>query len=252
MNHEEWIERADIYALGALDGDELTQFEAHLSTGCADCERHLRENRDALTLMLRSLNPATPPPALKARVLDQIGREVTAATSKKPWLPRVSWGFAAGALAAVVLLFISWNLVATRKELAEQQAQIAALQSGLAKREEVIAFLTNPQVRVVSLAGLPASPNARGLLLWNPASRTGVFLATGLSSVPPATIYELWAISGNEPVPAGLFALDPQGRALVTLPQLPGGKAFDKFAVTLEPAGGVPKPTGPMHLLGSL
>ena len=31
MNHEEWIEQADIYALGALDGDELTQFEAHLA-----------------------------------------------------------------------------------------------------------------------------------------------------------------------------------------------------------------------------
>ena len=31
-----------------------------------------------------------------------------------------------------------------------------------------------------------------------------------------------------------------------------GGLRFDKFAVTVEPAGGVPKPTGPMVLLGTL
>jgi anti-sigma-K factor RskA len=252
MNHEEWTERADIYALGALDGEELTQFEAHLSAGCPECQRHLRDNRAALTSMVRSLTPSTPAPVLRARVLGQIDREVTAVTVSKPWLPRVSWGFGAGALAAAILLLISGFLIVTRRQLAQHEAQIAALQSDLAKREEVIAFLTNPQVRAVSLAGLPASPNARGLLLWNPANRTGVFLATGLSNIPVRTIYELWAISGNEPVPAGLFTLDAQGRALLTLPQLPEGKAFDKFAVTLEPAGGVPKPTGPMHLLGSL
>jgi len=36
------------------------------------------------------------------------------------------------------------------------------------------------------------------------------------------------------------------------MPALAGGKNFDKFAVTVEPAAGVPKPTGPMVLLGSL
>jgi len=39
---------------------------------------------------------------------------------------------------------------------------------------------------------------------------------------------------------------------LLKIPSLPQGKSFDKFAVTLEPAGGVPKPTGPMHLLGTV
>ena len=33
MAHEEWLERAEIYGLSALDGDELTQFEAHLAAG---------------------------------------------------------------------------------------------------------------------------------------------------------------------------------------------------------------------------
>jgi hypothetical protein len=44
MAHEEWLERAEIYGLGALDGDELGQFEAHL-VECRVCEGHLRETR---------------------------------------------------------------------------------------------------------------------------------------------------------------------------------------------------------------
>ena len=43
MNHEEWLAQADIYALGALDGDELIAFEAHLAAGCHECEQHLRQ-----------------------------------------------------------------------------------------------------------------------------------------------------------------------------------------------------------------
>ncbi len=87
---------------------------------------------------------------------------------------------------------------------------------------------------------------------WNADNRAGLFLATGLAREPAEKIYELWALAGNEPVPAGLFTLDRQGRALLKLAVLPADKTFDKFAVTVEPAGGVPKPTGPMHLLGSL
>ena len=60
MNHEEWLTQADIYALGALDGDELTAFEAHLATGCSECAQHLRTTREALTLLPRSLTSVPP------------------------------------------------------------------------------------------------------------------------------------------------------------------------------------------------
>ena len=113
-------------------------------------------------------------------------------------------------------------------------------------------FLSDPQVRIVNLAGLPPSPGARGQLLWNPLSRTGLLLATGLPPVPAGKAYELWGIAGAEPVPAGVFIVNEGGLALFRLPALPESKSFDKFAVTLEPAGGVPQPTGSMVLLGSL
>ena len=133
----------------------------------------------------------------------------------------------------------------------ELQGRLAALQSQVNEREEVIRFLSDPQVRIVNLTALPVSPGAKGQLLWNPRSRTGLLLVTGLQPTTADKVYELWGIAGAEPVPAGVFTVNQGGVTLFRLPALPPAKNIDKFAVTLEPAGGVSQPTGPMHLLGS-
>ncbi len=253
MNHNEWLEQADIYALGALDGEELSQFEAHLASGCRLCEDHLRETRETLTSFPRSLRPLDPPPAVRARLLQQIGTETKIASPERARLRWVWWGVGTSSFAAAgLLVFLSWNLIATRSQLRERQAEIGALQTQVAQREELIQFLSDPQVRLVNLAGLPPSTGARGQLLWNPLSRKGLLLATGLPQIPVDKAYELWGIAGTEPVAAGVFMVNERGLALFRLPTLPESKTFEKFAVTLEPAGGVPKPTGTMVLLGSL
>jgi anti-sigma-K factor RskA len=309
MNHEDWLAQADTYALGALDGDERTAFEAHLAAGCPECEQHIRKTREALTLLPQALEPVTPPPTVKARVLAQIAAEaaieqtVTRLPRRRWWMMGVSALAAAGLLIALSFkLYQTWQevqhlqalvaslqttiaereeaLQAWRHELQRATEMVATLQAELAKREETLEaerrerqrvehavatlqgelseldatlrLLWTPQVRLVRLAGLPPSPRANAHLLWNPTARAGVLLTSGLPQIPPNRVYELWAIAGNEPVPAGVFEVDEAGRAYVRLRSLPRDKRYDKFAVTLEPAGGVPKPTGPMHLLGSL
>ena len=252
MNHEEWLERAEIYALGSLEGEELTEFEAHRASGCDLCEAHLRETRETLTLLPRSLAPLNPPPTVKARLLQQIGGEAAPPIREIQWSGWPWWGVGAGALAAASLLItLGWNLYVNLQELQKLEGRVAALQTKVAQQEETLRFLSDPQVRFILLAGLPPSPEATGRLLWNPANRTGLFLTTGLPLTPRNRAYELWAISGKEPIPAGVFKVDQRGRAIFRLPPLVEGKTFDKFAVTLEPAGGVLNPTGPMYLLGS-
>ena len=59
-------------------------------------------------------------------------------------------------------------------------------------------------------------------------------------------VYELWTISAGQPRPAGVFTVDASGRA--THPVAPTRAPVDVFAVTLEPEGGVPAPTGPIVL----
>ena len=77
MNHQDWLAQADIYAHGALDGDELITFEAHLAAGCPECEQHLYKTREALTFLPQALEPVIPPPTVKARLLAQITAEAT-------------------------------------------------------------------------------------------------------------------------------------------------------------------------------
>ena len=262
MSHEVWLDRAEVYALGALDEDERRGFEAHLVEGCAICAERIRETGDALPLLARALPQEGPPAALKMRLLEAIDADEDAleteeegsATLPVRRAPRWAWwGGWATALAAVgLLIVVGFSLAKTREELERLRGRVAILQEELTEREATLRFLSDPKVRYVSLAGLAATPDASGWLLWNPESRQGLFLARGLPPPPADRVYELWAIAKSEPVPAGVLKVDAAGRGLLRLPPLPETKTFDKFAVTLEPAGGVARPTGAMHLIGSL
>ena len=71
-----------------------------------------------------------------------------------------------------------------------------------------------------------------------------------LAPAPAAKSYELWLVpaTGN-PISAGVF--NPvSGQTDHWTMKLPQGIAPKAFAVTLEPAGGKPQPTGPMVLVG--
>ncbi len=259
MSHDTRLEQAaDVYALGALDGEELVEFETHLATGCAACAARLREMREALAALPRTLPPVPPPPSLRARVLERLGAERPRAPAPAALGParrgRVLWwaGWAGLAAAAALLVVVNTQLASTRGEIRALQDRVASLQTELADRERTLGFLSDPNVRYVSLAGQKPTPEATAWLLWNPTTRQGLLLARGLPAPPPGHAYELWALAGPQPVPAGVFGVDAVGRALLRVPALPADRTFDAFAVTLEPAGGVPQPTGPMHLHGKV
>ena len=68
---------------------------------------------------------------------------------------------------------------------------------------------------------------------------------------PPGQSYQLWVIAGGAPVSAGVFDLDPDGRARYATRSEPPLDGPVTIAVTLEPEGGRPQPTGPMVLAGT-
>ena len=253
--HENWLELGEIYALGALDGQELKQFEAHLASGCPICVACVRDTRETLAVLHRSLRPEAPPTAVKSRVLDRIALPVTAQPEEKEssWFRWNWWGLGIGALAtAVVALVLTLNLNRTRSELKKMKAQLLAAQTELVQKDEQLQLLSSPDIRFVELKGLEAAPAAQAKFFWNPVARRGLLLAKGLPRTSADKTYEFWGIAGDEPVAAGVFSVDELGQAKFNVPALAQGKNFDKFAVTVEPAAGVPKPTGPMVLLGSL
>ena len=255
MNHEPFETLAPAYAVGALDGDDLVRFEAHLRDGCAECEAVVRASTDALAALAAEATPTIPP----AHVRDALLRRVDASSRPRPARFRwVLWGATTAAAVALAAVFAG-GVVASRYEkrlgvIARETALLrdqmrreqATLRQEVTRAREVAVLLRDPATRVVALNGLAAAPDASGRIVWHEKTGGQLYVA-GLPPAPAGKVYELWTIAGPAPRPAGVFAVDERGSASIPVAAVADGPV-KVFAVTVEPAGGVPAPTGPMVL----
>ncbi|MBI2159751.1 MAG: anti-sigma factor [Candidatus Rokubacteria bacterium] len=127
------------------------------------------------------------------------------------------------------------------------QRDIAALEGQLAVYRSAAELLRDPATQIVALRGMGPSPQATGRVVWHAVNGGHLFVAN-LPAPPPGKAYELWTIGDAAPEPAGVFQVDAQGRGSHRVAPVEGGKPVKGFAVTLEPEGGMPAPTGPMVL----
>jgi anti-sigma-K factor RskA len=253
MTRDEISELATAYALGSLEGGDLARFEALLRADDAEALAALRDAESTL-VDLAAAAPVPPPPAVKAALMARIAtapaapRSPAAPRRRRPLWPIILSGAMAAGIAAVV---VGWSVSSTYEKRLDALARDAdQLRAELRGQQAVIAILRDPATQVVALAGLPPAPAARARMMWH-AHAGGVFVATGLPASPPGKAYQLWAIAGsNAPVSAGVFSVDANGTGSLSVGPLPGVSAVNAFAVTLEPAGGLPAPSGEMYLLG--
>jgi anti-sigma-K factor RskA len=256
MNRDEVRELAAVYALGALDGEDRARFEALLEAGDPEAVSALREFEDTAVELAGAL-VAAPPQRTRAALMERIDAAERSATAPRPVRPapaRWSWWPAlwAGAMAAgLAAIVVGYGVSASYEQrLAALGREAGALRAELDAERAVLALLGDPATQIVALAGLEPAPSAQARMIWN-ASGGGLLVASGLPPAPEGKDYQLWAIAGsNAPVPAGVFGVDARGAARLTVPRLPGMGRADVFAVTLEPAGGRPTPSGPMYLAG--
>ena len=115
---------------------------------------------------------------------------------------------------------------------------------------QALDVLTAEDTKRTDLAGQHAAPKASGRVYWS-ASQGLLFSAEDLPPLPQGRIYQLWLVTKPAPVSAALVIPDGSGRYSV-LAQSPRGVQPTAFALTIEPAGGVPAPTGATYLLGAL
>src|SRR4051812_31898981 len=110
-DHETYETLAAVYAVGALDGDDLARFEAHLAEGCDRCETVVRESREALVRMALAATPSVPPADVKAALQARIDAALRPrASSRRGWL---TWAAATAAVVALAVMLAS-GVVASR------------------------------------------------------------------------------------------------------------------------------------------
>ena len=153
--------------------------------------------------------------------------------------------------AGIAAIAVGFSLSAMyERRLEALAAETRALRAEGERQQAILTLIRDPGTQVVALAGLEPAPSAKARMIWN-AAKGGLLVTAGLPAAPPGKAYQLWAIAGtNAPASAGVFAVTADGAASVEVPPLPGVDKVDVFAVTLEPAGGVPAPTGQMYLAG--
>jgi anti-sigma factor RsiW len=271
--HETIGAMLDEYALGQLSQDERRTVEMHLRD-CDTCAADLRELAVVMEGLAHSLDPMTPPPALKQRVMSSLASQPQepARTVVEPnvvAIPpkgvKIRRGVHPGwlAAAAVVILGLGvalYSVDATRRllidDVQEAQAAVADLQRRLDLNAEqadlAVSILTATDMQPVAMSGKENATGSTARAYWSP-TRGLLIVANDLPMPPPGRIYQVWVIGGGTPFSAGLLGEQGVGRGMLIAPP-PRGVAPGAVtvAVTDEPPGGLPAPSGSIRLAGSL
>ena len=243
MTCTEIEELAGAIALGAIPDDEWPAIRDHLAT-CARGHAEVRRLQPVATLLLEAAPPVEPPARLRERILaaaraesepapapparDAAARPATARAERRAVLERINplwwrqpaWGAVAAALVLALALGV-WNVM-LRRDLNETQQRLAAEQRALA-------VLAGEGRRFEFAATLPGA----GGIVLRPTSGPATLVVHGL---PPATdtVYQVWALRGEQPASLGVFTPDEAGRRVVTLDE--NLSDVDAVAITVEPA----------------
>jgi hypothetical protein len=251
----------------AVDDEPLkpraSRTAAELKAWCEALEAEL----DATEEGAASSPELTPPPELKERVLLSIKgvRGMDLITSSHPafaeipdrgmttmfWALGVAASFMLAAAFGALWYATRADLGATRANAAQLDGMLYDKSRELKEKERELGWLKDPRTQVALLKGLEANPNAKARLLWHPDSKQGILWVSSLPALPAEKTYELWAFVGDQPVPAGTFDTNADGATVIPISKQESlGEAPVKFAISVEPKGGAPSPTGAILLVG--
>ncbi|MFD3536924.1 anti-sigma factor domain-containing protein [Streptomyces sp. NPDC058664] len=228
------------YVLDALDTDEEREAVERHFAACAACAGEVHElSETVMRLGLAVAEPVTP--ALRAEVLRRIAgvRQLPPVTvpagrsfARGRGLRRLPhWALAASLAGAVTLAGVAGVQYQRAQEAGQRAARAEASSTAVA------AVLAAPDARV-STARL--ADGAVGTLVHAPSLDRAVFATAGMPAPPAGKVYQLWYDDAGTMRSAGLM---PSGASSsTTLLEGPANRSAG-IGITVEPAGGSPRPT---------
>jgi anti-sigma-K factor RskA len=280
-DREQLRELASLHALGVLSDEERAEL-AKAVAGDAELAAEVRQLEDTGGALGGVVAQVDPPARLRARVLAVAGIEADDASGAPavavpgrggvdaPVGVRRGSGALPGWLAAAAALVLASGLglwaLQLRTSLEDMNARVERAEAEVVRIQRTIgeaqeqtrilqaqnSVLFAPDTLRVDLAGEGPAQGSKARAFMS--RRSGVaFAADQLPALPADKVYQLWVVPQNAaPVSAGLLAPDASGHASLFFPMPPEVTAPQALAVTVEPAGGVPAPTGSPVLLGAV
>jgi anti-sigma-K factor RskA len=270
---------APLYVIGALDEKTAHDLEKSLHGATPQQLRVIAQWRDVATLLPQALPLQTPPGYLRERLLNQIAEETqqtpieiaveestleeTAERAESKVLPFVQPPRAESRTARWLLIAATALLAFTAGYFFKQNADLARERDHIARErddlsKEMAAWrgqvddIVSPRTRIIAMVG-DETPQANAKVLWDTKAQQWAIYIYDLPAPPSDKDYQLWYVTKSAKISAAVFRTDEQGRTVLKL-TLPPDALVDlaATAVTLEPRGGSPQPTGKFYLKASI
>lgn len=273
---------APAYVLGALNAEEVVQFERALAAS-AELAAEVQAFRDVVAT-IGNVGEASPPDSLRARFLERVAerkqvtpintntigaRSLSVASGGQPLQPNGSstqggnsardrWltGVLGVGLAASLLFAVQRNsqVSSLSAELAQRDSLLADRTLRLAQRDSALNTVLEAERNLVMVNLVSTPTDGPGIqFFWNVKQGRGMIHAFRLKPAAPGRTYQLWLIKDGKPVPSRLFTADPDEHGLVWGIELPKElTGVSAVAITDEPAGGSPQPTTTPFMVGEI
>ena len=269
LSHDDVRAALPAEALDALDAGERAAVHAHLA-GCEECRAELAKLRDAAALLghaapQREMDPARSA-RVRARLLARAGADREGAsgdagngaipiTRASRWRLHPAWLAAAASVA--LLVATGANARSVRRDMLYHRGhhfhfehEAAYLRNEVADRDRLLLALGQPDVRVIDLAAArPQAPSGR--MFWDPQLDKWTFFASNLPQLRAGRDYQIWLITPTGPIGAGTFKPTAEGQALVEASYDLAPDQLRAVAITEEPEGGLPQPSGTPIIVGA-
>ncbi|MCW2862117.1 MAG: anti-sigma factor [Actinoallomurus sp.] len=225
------------YALDALDEREAEDFARHLAH-CEACTSEVRELQ-ATAARLAGAVAEVPPPELHQRVMAAIGEvrqrppRTTVLPLRPRWRPRGLPYLAAAACLA--LAAVAGGFAVQARHQADQQRSAAAQARQQAVRLTAVMSAPDATLHAGAVKG-----GGNATVIASRQLNQAALVYHGLPEPAGGKVYELWYSVNESMVPAGLLT---PGRSDGTTLLSGGPRGAAAVGVTIEPAGGSPKPT---------
>ncbi len=169
----------------------------------------------------------------------------------------VNW-FAIAATVALVatgaqLFRVTTDRNSMRDQLAAADTVVPrndSLAEALNQKDAMIAAMGGNDVKVVPLTTQSAK-EPLGRMVWNRTSDDWIMITYNLRQPSPGKTFQVWLVTDKEKISAGTFRPDASGKTVMHAHYALDRNALRAVAITEEPEGGMPAPTGPMVVAGS-
>ena len=281
MGCEALKELVPLHVLGLLGPEEAAPLRRHLDAGCPRCAAELAATRVAIDALPHALPADDPSPTVKARLMASIRKEPAAVAPASAQAPApmpapvpakvpapaparrprtMAWAAAASIVAALVGVALGGRVASRRADIAlaalrgqieRQNEELAALHQQIRAAQDSIRLVSAPGVVVADLAGQGDRATAAARVFWDRQGDRWQLSTANLPPAGPGKTYQLWLITATAKISAGTF--EATGELVTGAVRLPEGSGpVVAAAVTDEPAGGSPQPTGTILLLGKI